>query len=178
MPSRRTLWVMLVVGVVLMVGSVSVFGWVVARHMLRSDPGEGTEQSEVANPQTPAEPPSSEPAGPPDDFIHVVPRVTPLPPGTEPALGQYIGCFKDTSALDLDGFLVRWPTNNTPQHCMATCTVRGFRYAAVQYGESCLCGQTYGRYGPAEKCDSPCPGDVEQMCGGYSANSVYRSGAK
>lgn len=156
MSKRRALWALLVVGVLMMVGSVSALGWIFLRHL-----------------PSPADNPL-----PPDDFVRVIPPVTPLPPGTQPEPGQYIGCFKDTSAFDLDGFLVKWPTNNTPQHCMATCSVLGFRYAAVQYGESCLCGQNYGRYGPADNCDYPCPGDGNQMCGGYSANSIYRTGAK
>lgn len=87
----------------------------------------------------------------------------------------YIGCFKDTSAFDLDGFLER-SRNNTPQTCVATCRAKGFKYAAVQYGESCLCGNSYGKYGTADNCNMKCTGDSGQICGGYSANSVYATG--
>jgi hypothetical protein len=88
----------------------------------------------------------------------------------------YIGCYKDTSAFDLDGFLQR-SSSNTPQSCIATCRGKGFAYAAVQYGQSCLCGNSYGKYGKADNCNMPCTGDKGQFCGGYSANSVYSTGA-
>jgi hypothetical protein len=89
--------------------------------------------------------------------------------------GQWLGCFRDTSALDLDGYLER-SASNTPQACVARCAGLGFPYAAVQYGESCLCGSGYGRYGAANNCNYPCTGDRSQSCGGNSANAVYATG--
>jgi hypothetical protein len=59
------------------------------------------------------------------------------------------------------------------QRCINTCGSRGFRYAGLQYGESCLCGNSYGRYGPANNCTMSCPGFPQQACGGYSSNAVY-----
>lgn len=47
----------------------------------------------------------------------------------------------------------------------------------MQYGESCLCGNSYGRYGAANNCNYRCTGDGGQICGGYSANSIYSTGA-
>jgi hypothetical protein len=87
----------------------------------------------------------------------------------------FIGCFKDTSAFDLDGHLER-SQSNTPQRCVEICKQKGFAYAAVQYGESCLCGNSYGKYGAADNCNYPCTGDSSQACGGYNANSVYSTG--
>ncbi len=86
-----------------------------------------------------------------------------------------IGCFKDTSAFDLDGYLER-SQNNTPQRCSEICLQKGFKYAGVQYGESCLCGNSYGKYGKADNCNFKCTGDNSQFCGGYNANSVYSTG--
>lgn len=98
------------------------------------------------------------------------------PPRPPPRTGsEYVCCYKDTSVFDLDGFLER-SAQNTPQRCIATCRAKGFAYAAVQYGESCLCGNAYGKYGPATNCDYACTGDPAAICGGYSANSVYRTG--
>ena len=95
------------------------------------------------------------------------------PPITPPAEGTaFLGCYKDTSDLDLNGHLER-SALNTPPRCVAICQSRGFAYAAVQYGESCLCGNSYGRYGPADNCNYACTGDRGQICGGFSANSVY-----
>jgi hypothetical protein len=87
----------------------------------------------------------------------------------------FIGCYKDTPAFDLDGFLVR-SKSNTPESCIATCRAKGFMYAAVQYGESCLCGNSYGKYGAADNCNYKCTGDSSKICGGYNANSVYGTG--
>ena len=114
---------------------------------------------------------------------------TPTPPGggiavtiderlvavTPTAAELLVGCYRDSSPFDLDGYLKRG-TQNTPQRCIASCRERGFAYAGVQYGESCLCGNSYGRYGPADNCNYPCSGDAASICGGYNANSVYRTG--
>jgi hypothetical protein len=93
--------------------------------------------------------------------------------GKTTAEPTYLGCYKDTSSLDLNGYLER-SRSNTPQRCIAICHDRGFKYAAVQYGESCLCGNSYGKYGQATNCDYKCTGDPNQICGGYSTNSIYQ----
>ncbi len=96
--------------------------------------------------------------------------------GSSSARAQaFVGCFKDTSAFDLDGYLER-SGQNTPQRCIAVCRSRGFAFAGVQYGESCLCGNSYGKYGAANNCDYRCTGAPNQACGGYNANSVYTTG--
>lgn len=87
----------------------------------------------------------------------------------------YVGCYKDTSVFDLDGFIER-SRSNTPQSCIATCRAKGFKYAGVQYSESCLCGNNYGRYGTADNCTMKCTGDSGQICGGYSSNGIYATG--
>lgn len=103
------------------------------------------------------------------------PATVPVPVPPAPAAARFLGCFKDTSVFDLNGHLER-SAQNTPQRCVAVCRDRGFAYAAVQYGESCLCGNSYGRYGPASNCNYACTGDRGQVCGGNSANSVYSTG--
>ena len=95
--------------------------------------------------------------------------------GGEAKIG-YIGCFKDTQPFDLDGYLEAGQ-NNTPERCVAICRDKGFAYAGVQNGQSCLCGNSYGRYGAATNCDVKCTGDNSQNCGGFSANSIYGTGA-
>lgn len=109
--------------------------------------------------------------------IAVAPPPLPVPTPAPPVVnsGGFLGCYRDTSVFDLDGHLER-SAQNTPQRCAANCRARGFAYAAVQYGESCLCGNRYGRYGPAPNCNYACTGDRGQVCGGYNANSVYATG--
>ncbi len=89
----------------------------------------------------------------------------------EPPLPKRLGCFKDTSVLDVNGYLER-SSQNTPEGCARICKTKGFRYAAVQNGESCLCGNSYGRYGPADNCTMKCTGGL-MTCGGSSANEVF-----
>jgi hypothetical protein len=96
--------------------------------------------------------------------------------GSKTGKTGHIGCYKDTSAFDLDGFLER-SRMNTPERCIAACRAKGFKYAGVQYGESCLCGNSYGKYGKADNCNYKCTGDSSKICGGYNANSVYATGA-
>ena len=97
----------------------------------------------------------------------------PVPPPTRVA--GFVGCFKDTSDFDLKGHLER-SAQNSPQRCISVCQAKGFAYAGVQYGESCLCGNSYGKYGAANNCNMACTGDRGQVCGGYGANSVYATG--
>lgn len=87
----------------------------------------------------------------------------------------FVGCFNDTSALELNGFLERSATN-TPQTCIQKCRKLGYAFAGVQYGESCLCGNEYGKHGKSDRCDYPCTGDPTQTCGGYGTNAIYRTG--
>jgi hypothetical protein len=47
----------------------------------------------------------------------------------------------------------------------------------VQYAESCLCGNRYGQFGPADNCNMPCTGDQGQTCGGINSNNVYGTGS-
>lgn len=100
-------------------------------------------------------------------------------PAAVPATGapQALGCFRDTRPLDLDGHHAR-SANNTPLRCVAICADLGFAYAGLQYGESCLCGNQYGRYGTADNCNLPCTGNLSLSCGGYLANSVYSTGIR
>jgi len=90
--------------------------------------------------------------------------------------GTYLGCFNDpNNPFDLDGYLERSGAN-TPQRCVATCAAQGFPFAGVQYGQSCLCGNSYGNHGTSDRCNMPCTGDSSQVCGGYNSNSVYATG--
>ncbi len=87
-----------------------------------------------------------------------------------------LGCFKDSNRpFDLDGFLER-SSSNTPESCVAKCRAKGFAYAGVQYGQSCLCGNSYGKQGTSSACNMKCTGDSSKICGGLYCNSVYATG--
>jgi hypothetical protein len=59
---------------------------------------------------------------------------------------------------------------------METCYDLGFKYAGVQWGQACLCGDSYGKYGPATNCDMACTGDPTETCGGFASNEVWATG--
>ena len=45
---------------------------------------------------------------------------------------------------------------------------------ALNNSSQCFCGNsTYGLYGRAKYCLQPCLGNVSQVCGDTSANSIY-----
>lgn len=95
------------------------------------------------------------------------------------AAGTYIGCYRDGGdgqGRDLDGELL-FPSGLTPEICVNECAGRGYVFAGVQWGRSCLCGNSYGRHGESDACDSRCAGDSAKICGGYGANSIYATGA-
>jgi hypothetical protein len=90
--------------------------------------------------------------------------------------GTYLGCYRDpNNPFNLDGHLER-SAQNTPQRCIEICKGKGFRFAGVEYGESCLCGNSYDQFGAADNCDMACTGDAGQICGGINATSVYATG--
>ena len=55
------------------------------------------------------------------------------------------------------------------------CRVLGYAYAGLQEELWCLCGNNYGRYGPASsgECNRTCAGNRSQTCGGSWRNEVY-----
>ena len=93
-----------------------------------------------------------------------------------PSRTGYVGCYKDTNhPFDLNGYLVQ-SSSNTPEQCVQTCRQKGFAYAGVQNGQSCLCGNSYGGSGPATNCSIKCTGNSGETCGGWYSNSVYSTG--
>ncbi|PAA93536.1 hypothetical protein BOX15_Mlig007125g1 [Macrostomum lignano] len=62
----------------------------------------------------------------------------------------------------------------TADLCDKSCKAQNFGFFGLQ-GNTCWCGSTFGRYGKAAHfmCSTPCPGDMNQKCGGEGINSVY-----
>ena len=61
---------------------------------------------------------------------------------------------------------------------MSVVVVVGFQLAGVEYSYECWCGQSYGEAMKLSEqaCDSPCPGDMSQKCGGFNAMKIYHTG--
>lgn len=91
---------------------------------------------------------------------------------------DYQGCFSDLKAptRDLPKRFTRYDT--TPENCVQECKYQNYKFAGVQYGYLCFCGNAFGRYKrlPDNDCNSKCKGDAFRNCGGYYHNSVYSVG--
>eukprot|EP01043_Picozoa_sp_COSAG02_P003741 COSAG02_NODE_93_length_37477_cov_78.101129_26_plen_247_part_00 len=61
----------------------------------------------------------------------------------------------------------------SPNSCIHYCSILGYAYAGLQE-DVCQCGDTYGTEGPSTGCDTTCPGDLRQICGGAEAVSVWQ----
>lgn len=83
--------------------------------------------------------------------------------------GRYLGCFADRRQRDLTG---PHALQASPQACIAFCAEQEFRFASLQGGTHCYCGDSYGRYGSSKAC-LPCAGRPDEHCGGPWANAVW-----
>jgi hypothetical protein len=89
---------------------------------------------------------------------------------------MYQGCFNDNAASrDINGYAFPVDNSQTLVTCITACQDKGFAYAGVQSGNMCMCSNNFGNYGGVEtsKCNIPCPGQSNQMCGGNLLNSVF-----
>ena len=65
--------------------------------------------------------------------------------------------------------------------CITLCMLyySGYVSSGTQSGTDCYCGNSHMKYGLASndsECDTPCPGDNSQICGGNLRYSVYSTG--
>jgi hypothetical protein len=84
-----------------------------------------------------------------------------------------LGCFIDQiDNRDLEIFINDYE-QLTPEQCIFACQQLNYRYAAIQYGSECRCGEEYGKYGQVsdDECDYLCV--TSEKCGGENRNSVY-----
>ena len=74
----------------------------------------------------------------------------------------------------MDGIFIDMFSINSPEECIKKCFNFNFRYAGVQNGYQCWCGDKYGKYGLAERdnCYITCP-KADKTCGGKYFNDVY-----
>ena len=60
---------------------------------------------------------------------------------------MYLGCYKDSeTSRDVNGALVTL-TPMTVEKCATQCQSSGYPYAAMQLGDMCFCGNSYGSLG-------------------------------
>jgi len=86
---------------------------------------------------------------------------------------KYTGCAEDP--LDRRTLEVRnWANDMTVPKCVELCKAKNFRYAGLEYGNECWCGNKLdqSRLG-SMRCTMPCAGDSSQFCGNGQKLSVY-----
>jgi len=98
---------------------------------------------------------------------------------TEITGSNYQGCYIDsTSDRDLQVKPLSQNEGLTRAMCQETCASAGYRYAAMQNGNSCWCGdaEDVGSHGqaPDSDCSTPCAGESSETCGAGSRNEVWR----
>ncbi|XP_014771072.2 uncharacterized protein LOC106869731 [Octopus bimaculoides] len=91
---------------------------------------------------------------------------------------DYIGCFHDKAMSRVMTSRIWMSENLTIKNCQNKCGKWNYKYAGLQHGSLCFCGNSYDKYGAAAEdlCYSSCPGNKEDFCGGYLTNSVYKAG--
>ncbi|XP_013397759.1 uncharacterized protein LOC106164412 [Lingula anatina] len=92
-----------------------------------------------------------------------------------PSASQYMGCFNDKQTdRDLANGILKGRYVGT-WFCTRHCYETGYVYAALQGGNTCLCGNSYGKHGPSAMCNKKCSNNKD-MCGGSYVNSVWSTG--
>ena len=87
---------------------------------------------------------------------------------------HFKGCFKDqVENPDLPFQISDLNAGKSTKTCIDFCKSNFFRFAGLQDGADCFCGNSFGRYGPSSKCSRPCPGAPQETCGGLQANTIY-----
>ncbi|CAC5423642.1 unnamed protein product [Mytilus coruscus] len=88
----------------------------------------------------------------------------------------YIGCYKDDKTRILSKKVLK-DKGMTVQKCQQFCGKKGFKFAGVEYGYECFCGNVLrkGRKRKESDCKTPCSGNKQQICGGTWRISIYTS---
>ncbi|OCF37563.1 hypothetical protein I316_00689 [Kwoniella heveanensis BCC8398] len=86
-----------------------------------------------------------------------------------PSGWESLGCYVDTTPRILNSTFAN-DNQNTYARCIARCAAQGYKYAGVEYGEQCMCGNIAStatlKAAPTTQCNVACKGDAKAMCGG------------
>jgi len=88
----------------------------------------------------------------------------------------FLGCHADSSTRDLPVEITGAGTSMSVEQCRSTCYAEGYKYAGVQNGNQCFCGNSYNSQGTSTSCTTVCNGDILEVCGGPWANDVWKAG--
>lgn len=93
---------------------------------------------------------------------------------------RYLGCAK--GSVDGSRILRAAQTagdDMTIDSCLRYCEGQGHSFAGLEYGRECFCGSSVAEsnlpvQGVLGKCEMPCSGNKDQVCGGPDALSMYQ----
>ncbi|CZR39290.1 uncharacterized protein FPRO_05517 [Fusarium proliferatum ET1] len=92
---------------------------------------------------------------------------------------SYLGCAKDAYGSRSLNMAQKSGDKMTIESCLDYCEEKGYSLAGLEYGRECYCGNTMEKShlpvkGQLGKCEMPCAGNKEQVCGGPGALSLYQ----
>ncbi|XP_059047660.1 putative inactive tyrosine-protein kinase Wsck [Achroia grisella] len=83
--------------------------------------------------------------------------------------GDYIGCYR----FKIED-LLNTHTGQSVDVCLSACEQVYYKYALIGNESTCFCGNIPGQFRISlDLCDTPCPKNETQKCGGDNAGSVY-----
>ncbi|KAG2161431.1 WSC-domain-containing protein [Aureobasidium pullulans] len=95
----------------------------------------------------------------------------------------YVGCYSEATnynrALNSTYFIDS--NAMTPSSCQSFCKARGWKFAGVEFGQECWCGNAIQLINGAKKladdtsCNRNCAGDNTKKCGGSATLNIYKS---
>ncbi|XP_070579640.1 polycystin-1-like [Ptychodera flava] len=92
---------------------------------------------------------------------------------------DFEGCFDEyADARELSLPAAFYDSNQlVPSLCIFLCADMSYKYAALQQGNLCFCGNSRGSMtlGNSLNCDTPCTGNPYISCGGTLANMVFKT---
>ncbi|KAK0715595.1 WSC domain-containing protein [Lasiosphaeris hirsuta] len=98
------------------------------------------------------------------------------PPAVIKKADSYVGCYVDSGNPRIFSVVNQIGESMTPEVCLQACTKNGYKYAGIEDGHECWCGQTVPSTQVTDsQCSKMCTGSV-QTCGGPSLMEIYSTG--
>mmetsp|Transcript_37059 Transcript_37059/g.90070 ORF Transcript_37059/g.90070 Transcript_37059/m.90070 type:complete len:430 (-) Transcript_37059:448-1737(-) len=98
---------------------------------------------------------------------------TPSPTATPP--DNHMGCWKDAEDRAMEYEHTSYQGFLTVPKCINACKEHGAKFAGLEVGRQCFCGNEYKKHGSAsDSCNRKCDG---LACGGDWSLSVYQTGS-
>lgn len=96
-----------------------------------------------------------------------------------PAGWKYDGCYTEGTGGRALSQQQAGGNTNTVESCINTCVAAGYTVAGLEYSSQCFCDNSlHNGAAPADssKCNMPCAGNANEMCGAGDILSVYNIG--